>query len=120
MPTLLHLSGLKIPEWCEGEVLPSLGGKENTDRFIFAIEAKENSAFNPIKKGTLSITNWPYKLINYRGYSGLEDNNELFDLENDPEELNNLVKKKPNMVLDLKHKLLESLATAEMNSLGKK
>ena len=117
MPTCLNLSGQDIPSWCEGELLPSLGGEENFERPIFAIEAKGNSKFSPIIKGTLSIIRWPYKLINYRGYPGHEDVDELYDLENDPEELHNLASDLPELTSNLKHELDYNLVEAENKSI---
>ena len=107
-----------MPDWCEGEVLPKLGGKQNSDRIVFAIDAKENSSFTPIAKATFSATQWPYKLINYQGYQGFEDVSELYDLENDPEELNDLSESKPNIVLNLRQVLFNNLHAAEKNSVG--
>jgi arylsulfatase A-like enzyme len=115
MPTVLHLMGQDVAPWCEGQLLPSFGGDEDIERPIFAIEAKENSKFAPIQKATLSITRWPFKLIHYRGYPGYDDISELFDLENDPEELDNLAQREPNIVSDLKKELDNNLAIAEEN-----
>ncbi len=30
LPTLAHISGLPVPDWAEGEVLPGLGGEDMT------------------------------------------------------------------------------------------
>ena len=98
MPTILHLLNQNKPSWCEGEVLPSLGGNMDQQRSIFAMDGKKNHRLKPLTRATFSIIRWPYKLINYRGYAGYEDIDELYHLENDPDELNNLLKSKPDIV----------------------
>ena len=118
MPTLLHLSKQDIPSWCEGQILPGMGGKDDFERAIFAVEAKENPKFAPIETGTLSIIRWPYKLIHYRGYPGFDDISELYNLENDPEELIDLSQSKPKTTSDLRQELDYNLFKAEQKSLG--
>jgi len=86
LPTLLHLTGREVPEWCEGRVLPGLGGKEDPDRSIFTVEAKSNPSFSSLKKATVAMRKGAYKLIYYEGYES-ENTFELYDLEKDPEEM---------------------------------
>ena len=43
---------------------------------------------------------------------------ELYNIENDPEELNNIAREKQNIVDMLKEELLKSQAVAEKKSLG--
>jgi arylsulfatase A-like enzyme len=59
---------------------------------VFALEAKENGQFDPLTKATAMIVKEQYKLISYFGYKKLKRKPlyELFDLDRDPEELNNL------------------------------
>lgn len=89
LPTLLHLTGREIPDWCEGSLLPGFGGQPDPERSTFTVEAKTNPAFGALKKATIAIRKGQYKLINYIGYES-EDSFELYDLENDPEELMDL------------------------------
>ena len=86
LPTLLHLTGHEGPDWCEGVLLPGLGGKEDIERSTFTVEAKSNPAFTPLKMATVALRKGPYKLIYYTGYES-QDSFELYNLENDPEEL---------------------------------
>jgi len=101
LPTLLHLAGKPIPEWCEGTVLPGMGGEVNAERDIFVVEAKKNPANLPLTKATTVLIKDNYKLIHYFGYKHYNDEYELYDLKNDPNEINNIFPSYPYS-LDLK------------------
>jgi arylsulfatase A-like enzyme len=88
LPTLSKIAGLDVPVWCEGQVLPGMGGSEPAERSIFAVEAKKNPAHNPLEKASLALIRGKYKLVRYLGYRNVEGY-EFYDLENDPEELDN-------------------------------
>ncbi len=91
LPTLAHLVSQPIPAWGEGELLPTFGGAAQTGRSIFTVEAKSNAKQAPLTKATISMIKDQYKVIYYRGYEAGYDNlYELYDLQNDPEELNDL------------------------------
>jgi arylsulfatase A-like enzyme len=109
LPTLLHLSGVAVPSLCEGQLLPNLGGMENPQRSIFAVEAKTNSAFMPLTHATLMLRKGIYKMIYYTGRGERPDLFELYDLENDPEEMNDLYQYSPRTD-SLKGELLSQLA----------
>lgn len=92
LPTLLHLTGQPIPDICEGAVLPAFGGDaaEFAERPVFALEAKTNNKFAPLTEAAFAFYQGPYKLLHYRGFDKTFDSGshfELYDLENDPEEL---------------------------------
>jgi arylsulfatase A-like enzyme len=89
LPTLLHIAGIPIPDWPEGQVLPGLGGEETPDRSIFVIEAKKNPAQSPLKKATTTLMKGQHKLVYYQGYKRYSGEYEFYDLENDPEEIHN-------------------------------
>jgi choline-sulfatase len=91
LPTLLHLTGNGIPDWCEGQILPGFGDKEDTSgRSIFALEAKENPMQAPLEKATLALIKGQHKLVHYFGYEKHPHDYEFYDLESDPEELEDL------------------------------
>lgn len=91
LPTILNLTGLPIPDWAEGKVLPGLGGQEVPDRSIFSMDAKENSEFRQLKRGIFALVKGDTKLIHTIGYRDqYVDFYEFYDLKNDPEELENL------------------------------
>jgi len=113
LPTLLHLAGKPIPDWCEGEILPGLGGEENYERATFSVEAKLNPAFAPFQVATISMRKRQYKLIYYKGYFGGEDWFELYNLEDDLEELVNLFDSEKSVAAQMKDEMLERLDAAD-------
>jgi arylsulfatase A-like enzyme len=108
LPTLLHLTGGSIPEWCAGQILPTFGSSgQDSVRTLFALEAKTNPKVGPLKVGTAALIKGRYKLVRYFGYDKARDFYELYDLENDPEELEDLSRLK---ILSLASELKEELA----------
>jgi len=113
LPTLLHLSDVPIPDWCEGTVLPGLGGTYDPQRSTFSIEAKLNPAFAPLKIATIAMRKGAYKLIHYLGYGEkYDDAYELYNLDNDIEEVNNLYASEAVIASKMKAELLEALNAA--------
>lgn len=87
LPTLLHLAGKPVPDWCEGQVLPGFSSSATeTERSIFSVEAKSNPKSGPLKTGTIMMVKGRYKIIHYFGYKGQRDVDEIYDLVNDPSE----------------------------------
>ena len=113
LPTLLHLTGQPIPDLCEGTVLPTFSDAAHpTDRPIYGVESMLNNAFSPLTVGTLAYFQDRYKLIEYVGYENLPNNApfyELFDLENDPEERENLIDARKSLGDDLRAQLTQKV-----------
>ena len=108
LPTLLHLTSHAVPDWAEGALLPGFGGIEDMERSLFTVEAKGNSAFTPLTHVTVAMVKGNYKMIYYAGYE-TEVSFELYDLENDYEELEDLYPSQPSFSKVLKDELLEKL-----------
>jgi len=109
LPTILQFTGNKIPHGIEGQVLPGFNSnEEQIDRSIFAMESKLNSKMGSLKKLTLAMMKDQYKLIHYRGY-GEEIGEELYDIKNDPEELNNLYSTKKFIAEDMMYELTRKI-----------
>jgi arylsulfatase A-like enzyme len=117
LPTLLHINGKEIPGWCEGQILPPFSGKpQESDRSVFAIEAKKNKRYKPISTGTIMIAKNQYKLTNYFGYKELKGRGplfELYDILNDPEEMTNLTESHADLANDLYDELMAELRAAD-------
>lgn len=113
LPTILHLAGQPIPERCEGRILPGLGGDIDATGSIFAIEAKNNPARQPLTQYTGAIFKGDYKLVNYQ-YPGYADVSELYDLKNDPEEMNDLAESQATIAEELKAELLAKIEQAPL------
>jgi arylsulfatase A-like enzyme len=92
LPTLAQAAGLPVPDWCEGPVLPGLGGTEEPERSLFMVEAKTERPFAPLSRGSFSMRKGRYKLIDYMGHPQyrVQHRLEMYDLEDDPEELTNI------------------------------
>ena len=114
LPSVLHLAGQPVPSWCEGHVLPGLGFAAESERVIFAVEAKSSPANRPLTRATASIRQGPYKLIYYRGYEE-ENAAELYNLEQDPEELEDLHAVLPGVAASLEEVLLEHWERADLD-----
>jgi arylsulfatase A-like enzyme len=113
LPTLLNIAGKDIPSSLVGRVLPGLGGKEdaNSSRSIFAVEAKLNSAFGPLKRATITMMKENYKIIYYGDYPRYSNIFELYDLAEDIDERRDLFVEGPSIAALLKEELLDTLST---------
>ncbi|MCJ7435650.1 MAG: sulfatase-like hydrolase/transferase [Anaerolineales bacterium] len=118
LPTLLKITGYAVPEWCEGQLLPGFGGKEDFERTVFSMDAKENAANGILTTVSIAMRKGKYKLIYYKGYTAyrgfpndLSYNQgafELYDMENDPEELSDILTDSKSFAAPLQEELLES------------
>lgn len=108
LPTLAHLTGLPMPPWVEGQILPTLGGAEDKTRSVFSMDAKENSVFTALEKVSISLTKDRYRLTHYKyqEYQGYE----FYDLENDSEEINDLYPLLPAEAQLMQNEMLDTLA----------
>ena len=92
------------------KVLPTFGGQQaGGERSIFSVEAKSNPKRAPLTKATVAMVKGRYKLIHYFGYDGYENEFELYDLVNDPEEMEDLYGSKRPIATDLQNELEEKL-----------
>lgn len=108
LPTLMHLSGQPVPDWCEGRPLPRLGGTEDPERSLFMMEAKTEPPAGPLRKASYAIRKGRYKLIDYMGYPQyrVEHKFEMFDIESDPDELNDIYSEELSAAVIMQEELM--------------
>jgi arylsulfatase A-like enzyme len=112
MPTLSHLTGHQIPEWSEGRILPPFTDK-TSERDIVIMDSRSHEKNAPIEIGSFTLIRGSYKMMYYVGYAELDggDYVELYDIDADPEEMNELSSTKPylanEMLQTIKAKLAE-------------
>ena len=87
-PTILEAAGVEIPDTVQGQsLLPILRGENPEWREAMLYEYFWERAF-PQTPTVFGVRTERYKYMNYHG---IFDLNELYDLENDPKEMNNLI-----------------------------
>ncbi|RMH02229.1 MAG: DUF4976 domain-containing protein [Chloroflexi bacterium] len=111
LPTIMKITGQPVPDWTEGQVLPTFGDgdEERNGRFLYALEAKSNPKQAPLQKATMAIVADQYKLVRYFGYKPGQDLYEMYDLQTDPEEMNNIFETKSAIANELKAQLAQKL-----------
>jgi len=99
LPTFLHLTGRKVPAWVEGAILPPYSGSSpDPNRDIYVMTAKKNGQFQPFTNASMALVRGNHKLVHCFGYPDTQgDILQLFDIQSDPEELNNLYLSKPDV-----------------------
>ena len=113
LPTINNLVGKEPVKWSDGIVLPKTSSDQKfNERNIFIMDAKSNPKNAPFSEGTVALVKDRHKLIYYAGYEGLDDEFEMYDLTNDPEELDNLYSQSNTLAGDLKVELLAALDEA--------
>ena len=78
--------------------------------------AKDNAAFRSIEHATFAMIKGPYELFFFTGYRDHPDSFELYNLQEDPQELHDLYSRDINMASQLKDELLEAVHTANRNN----
>jgi arylsulfatase A-like enzyme len=112
-PTLLALAGIDVPSNIDGQLLPGFGGQGDPNRAFFAMNASKSSAFAPLQQGIFTVQQGEFKLIHYRGYSKYPDAYELYNILEDPEELDNIMLKNTPVATQMKDQLLTALSEAD-------
>lgn len=117
-PTILELAGIPVPEWIEGRsLLPLLEGKYLEPLPVFSMQLIRNRSGNyPITKGTVAVWDKDYKLIYY-----IEEKTKLlFNLRTDPDEMNNILEKEPEIGQMLLKLIEDELSKANEGILERK
>ena len=94
LPTLMQVTGQAIPDWSEGIVMPPFStSTSDPNREIYALQVGDVDKNGKICSATVMLVKGQHKLMWYFGHEKLGENGELveiYDLLEDPEELNNL------------------------------
>ena len=107
IPTLLYLTGKTIANKLEGIILPPFA-ETDSNRSIFAMDASDNPANEKLSIYTAMIRKGPYKFTQYYGYPQIPNGSsyfELYNIQEDPEELTNLVDTAPKIAEELRTEL---------------
>lgn len=111
LPTLLHVTGQEPAGWTEGVVLPPFASENpNPDRSVYVVHPEKSEQFSTLPIATLSIRKGDYKLMYFYGYKELgagSERVELYNLKDDPDELNDLYE----VEKEIGQKLLNELKT---------
>jgi arylsulfatase A-like enzyme len=111
LPTLLQFAGASLPGGLEGQVLPGSHQNASSEKNnVYVVEAKSSPKQGPLKKATFSLVQERYKLIYYTGYPGFDEVYEMYDLQNDPEEMDNIYSPTNASAKNLKDQLDAKLA----------
>ncbi len=115
LPTVLQLTGKSIPTWIDGTVLPPYKPSPGR-RSVYALEAKTNKPLQPLTSASAMIVKGQYKLTKYFGYRYLPKSDtliELYDIDNDPEEINEISATYPRITTELLEELEAKIKSAD-------
>jgi len=116
LPTLAHLSGLPIPAWTEGTLLPPYQQTDTAvDRSIYAVRSYYAERTDPLSQASVVLVKGQYKMHYYFGYAEVDGNElvKLFDVREDPGEMNDLSQSQKDVADEMLKELKEKLAEAE-------
>jgi len=115
--TVLDLVNINIPLWMEGRsLLPLMRGESLPPRPAFSMNFQENRSLgNRITKGSVTVWDGDYKLIHYLGI----DKSLLFNLRDDPNELNNIIDRETEIGQRLLKIIKDDLNKANENNIQK-
>jgi arylsulfatase A-like enzyme len=113
LPTIMQITSHQIPDWSEGKVLPPFGAGEDYEaRPIICVQGKGNNPRKPFTQGTVMLIEGKNKMNYYFGYKKIPEGNELielYDLEADPEEMNNLYSEDMPLARSMRQQIIDRL-----------
>lgn len=113
LPTLAHVTGRAVPDWCEGAVLePFAASRPAVEREVFSVRSTQTGPESPLIRASIVLVKGKYKLHYYVGYPdrGFEELVKLYDLDADPEELEDLATSRKDLAAELLDALKRKLA----------
>jgi arylsulfatase A-like enzyme len=112
LPTLLHVTGQKPPDWGEGVIMPPYtAANPDPDRNVYVVQSIDNPQNTPLLQASTVLVKDRYKLHYYFGYPEIRAAKliRLFDIESDPEEMVDLSKSKKGTARELFNELKRKL-----------
>ena len=107
-PTILDLLNFEVPRWMEGESLKKkMYYNHFTERPKYSITLSDNSANQPVLKGSIAVIKGDYKYI----YQIDDNRGELYNINSDPSENINLVNTERQIDEELKKLITTKLYT---------
>ena len=107
LPTLLHVNQKPFASWLEGEVLPPFSSHSLESRSLYGLDGRYSPVVGPYTNATVMLRKGPLKFTfaygdtyQYKQLNG-EPLFELFNLEEDPEEMENLYHPDDNLSQEL-------------------
>ena len=113
LPTVLYMAGQAVPpDWTEGVLLPPYNAEVDQQRSVYSVYSYNSKQDQVLAESSVAMIKGRYKLVYYFGYKqaagGLV---ELFDIETDPQELQDLSSAQAaiadEMLTELKARLAE-------------
>ena len=108
VPTISELCDVELPKnkKIDGKsLIPLLEGKNTENRYLFSYWTRRF----PEKYINMSIQNDEFKLVGNNNYDSAIEKFELYDLINDPNEKNNIIKENIPIALEFKYEMEKSL-----------
>jgi arylsulfatase A-like enzyme len=107
--TILDLAHIPVPTWMEGRSLvPLMQGEKRVQHSVYSMNFERNPSDARITKGVIAAWKDQYKLI----YNLEKKESLLFNLEQDPDELNNIYDKEPEVGQSMLKLILDNLIKA--------
>ena len=114
LPTLLHVTEQQPADWGEGRVMPPFNQAFDSERSVYVVQSLKSEQYLPLTVATTALIKGQYKLMYFFGYDELgspgSERIELYDLKNDPEELNDISISKPETTAELLYEIKQKLA----------
>jgi arylsulfatase A-like enzyme len=112
LPTALSLAGQPAADWSEGAVLPPFAQVTPAlERSIYAVKGDKNEKYAPLEHASTMLVRGKYKLMYSYGLKNTSEGDlvRLFDIEADPEEMNELQISQKDVAEDLLRELKAKL-----------
>jgi arylsulfatase A-like enzyme len=114
LPTLAHATDQEVPDWTEGRVMaPFSESASSEEKSVSSIQVEIEDEEGDVLAATAMLIQNDYKLIWSFGYKQLQGEElvELYDLQADSEELNNLSADKKGITANMLDVLKQKVAT---------